>query len=187
MKYTLIILSLLILLNSCEKNQPETITDNSEFVRCNTIKFFFYKEDGKRLFDLKDTVNFPVSFVDSFIEPDTYINYGASGVLYNNNFDEIGFDSKKNDYYWRTGIRGLTNIKQSRIYIKLIDNDIDTLSVDFRFVQDIADGIFSYAYINRLLYNDVLIRSGEGKSNEFCPENIIIKKQGGKTVITTEE
>jgi hypothetical protein len=182
MKIIIAILPLMIILFACQKKE---ISENSGFERNSFMKLYFQNENGSRLFDLNDTSSFPVSFTGTFVPPTSYEKLGIDGYHYNY-CDRLTFDYKKQDYYWTTLLGGIMNVEYSEKFVRLSGNDVDTISVYWRFERGGIDSGHSFPWVNKLLYNGIVIQSGEGTSTEFTPSKTIIRKQGGKTIITTQ-
>jgi len=192
LKFHILLFVVMSLLVSCEKEKStlpqEAHNQHGVFYRANSLKFYYIDENGNSLIDLNDTTSFPVTYIDTIELPVNYEQFGINGYIYNGNCDIVGNDGEIDKNYWETLIRGVYHQEEFHYYIKINENDIDTITAKFRFEEDVAYGVDgSYAYIDKLFYNSYLIMYDEGLTSEYEPESVFVKKLEDKTLISFNE
>lgn len=163
----------------CNSNntEPEILNTGEPFARAQTMRFYFRNETGE---DLLDSMN------DNSIRPVFFVNESDDTLFFpDRNQVDIKVDNGK--YYWTTMIYGKEGYHDYQFYVKVTDSDIDTISAYFRYSLGADGGNGIYANIEKLYYNETLIRSDENTPCEFAPQNIYITKETGKTIVGFED
>lgn len=184
LKFSTIIFFFFILIASCEESEeiPKT---GEPFARGTGIQFYYSNDQGEDLLDLRDNTILPVAFQDTFQLPEPPTDEDTIRYYYDGG--KIIYDTEINRYFWNTFIYGRSGYVEHQFYVRLSENDIDTIDVEFSFTTDNVIGSDIYAYIDKLFYNGTLIRheiQGENSGSEYTPEKIFIQKDNGKTIIT---
>ncbi|MDA3907402.1 MAG: hypothetical protein PF484_15125 [Bacteroidales bacterium] len=174
LKLSAIVFSLLLFTSACEKFKriPKT---GEPFYRAQSMKYYFSNELGDDLLIPEDSIIKPIAFEDK----------GDS--LFFQSRSRIDYDNQLGNYYWKTGIFGRQGYINYQFYIKISETDVDTLTVKFRYTTEGLVGGGTYANIDKLYYNETLIRSGENTSSEFIPERIFIMKDNERTLVSVEK
>ncbi len=185
LKFNIFIFSCLLLFSACEEEVliPKT---GEPFGRGNTIKFYFCDGAGNDLLNLRNNTILPVTFEDTINLPEPPTENDTLHYYYNGGV--IKYDLETEKYYWRAVIYGKEGYTRHQFYVYISESDIDTIKAEFRYTTgayDGGDGI--YANIDKLSYNDVVIRRGENTTSEFVPENIHITKENGNTTISIDQ
>ena len=183
---SLFIFITLLTITACKKSLeiPKT---GFEFARANDLHFYYIDGSGRDLLNLKNHPLLPVTFRDTACQP-------ASPNLSDSLFyyfcgSSINYDSETKLYYFNTAILGKQGYETEESFIKVNDEDIDTLKAYFHYILGASGGEGIYAYVDKLYYNGILITAEKtvpGYANSFTHKKIFIMKENGITKITSE-
>ena len=173
-------------INACKKTLeiPKT---GYEFARGNDLRFYYIDGSNKDLLNLKNHPLLPVAFRDTACQP-VAPNHSDSS-FYSFCGCSINYDSESRFYYFNTAIFGKQGYETDEFYIKVTDEDVDTLKAYFHYTWGASGGDGIYAYVDKLYYNGILItteKTVSGTANSFTHKKIFILKENGKTKITSE-
>ena len=180
-KIVTIILLLLLINSSCDKDENIDFERDLSFTRGTNLRFYFSDNIGTDLLDLKNNKILPIPYettivpIDTFISNDSVLIYNECTIRYNN---ELG------KFYWNISILGTEGITENQFYVKISENDVDTFNVEFTYYP--PPNYLYKVYIDNLYYNGKLIMQEKYDENyeyiETLFEKVFIQKNYGVTI-----
>lgn len=162
----------LLTLFSCNKDNELDIPKTGEpFARAQNMKYYYSDESSNDLLNSENRIITPVTF--------EYLN---DTIWYHENRTEYNDEIEK--FYCMFYAWGRAGYVDHQYFVKLSENDTDTIDVKYRYSTGADGGNGFYSNIDKFYYNGILIRRGENTSSEWVPENIYILKTKGKTSIS---
>lgn len=158
-----------------EESAPEIPKSGEPFARALRMEYYFSNEFGDDLLIPQNEIVRPLTFE---LRGDSLYFHGNS---------EIDLNPEKEKYYWNTVLYGRKGYRDFQFFVQISESDIDTLTVEYRYTTGATGGDGIYANIDKLYYNQTLIRSMENTHVEFVPEEIHITKSNGRTLVSIEK